>query len=502
MHNAGVIVELSIKAVALEIFLFTAIVIVYRGDATPEEEKAKADDLIKELDKPHNKIRGTLMTQLKRIAGELRGYYNQRPNHDYTQWVVATPLNIERSTESGAEPLILTKQGVKLNKHIYSNFKKMENTAEKNNKRKKYCNANCIKEIEKLPTTIKRDRKELGNGHVIHTEIQMLHRIEKDNILHDKANLNKVILLYSKYIPCSQNQNAQGGTFVECAGELANFMANRNPNGNKLIVFYETQHTAEDHNNRGVRVSSVVGVSQLYMEMSGIVAFKYTPEIKTKRGIPNIPSNLQRDPQLVERAAYFREYPKFINLGRPLITNGYNATVTQMFIDCLARNNFVTTETSIESTLDVQFITAKHFLSLIPYAKENDIKKLFEMANQADKKTKKQYAFIKGCYKFAKYMSTDDIKKGLIVPQKVGDYLNFNGYATRLNKSKKINELSVNSERDACEPFLAALKKFFKRESYSTPVCKVKDYTNRYSNSRSYRGNGRNGGRGGRRRYK
>jgi len=62
------------------------------------------------------------------------------------------------------------------------------------------------------------------------------------------------------------------------------------------------------------------------------------------------------------------------------------------------------------------------------------------------------------------------IKRGLIVLQKVGDYLNFNGYATRLNKSKKINELFVNSERDACEPFLAALKKFFKRERYLTPV--------------------------------
>jgi len=365
-----------------------------RCDATPEEEKAKADDLIEELDKPHAEIRGTLMTQLKRIAGELSGYFDQRPNHDSTQRVVATPLDIERSTESGADPLILTKQDVKVNKHIYSNFKKMEITAEKNNKRKKYCNANCIKEIEKLPTTIKRDQKDMGNGHVIHTEIQMLYRKKKDNILHDEANLNKVILLYSKYILCSQNQNSQGGTFVECAGELANFMASHNPNKNRLIVFYETQHTAEDNNNGDVHVSSVVGVSQLYMEMSGIVAFKYTPEIKTKPRIPNIPSNLQRDPQLVKRATYFRTYPKFINLSRPLIADNYKATVTQMFIDCLARNNFVTTKTSIESTLDVQFITAKNFLSLIPYAEENNIDKLFKMANQADKKTKKQYAFI------------------------------------------------------------------------------------------------------------
>jgi len=243
-------------------------------DANPEEEKNKADDLMKELDKPRNKIHKTLLTQLKRIAGELSEYFDQRPDHDSVQWVVATPLDIERSTERGKDRLTLTKQDVKVNKHIYSNFKKKENTTEKNINRKIYCNDNCIAKVQKLPTKINK-KKKLSPLSVIHTEIQMLYREKADNILHDKANKNKVILVYSKYIPCSQNQNSNGGTLVECAGELANFMVNENPNGNKLIVFYETKHVAKNKYD-DVWVSSVVGVSQLYMEMSGIVAFNYT----------------------------------------------------------------------------------------------------------------------------------------------------------------------------------------------------------------------------------
>jgi len=458
--------------------LFTIIVIVIRCDATPEEEKKKSDDLMKELDKPHADINENLMTQLKRIAGELRGHYNQRPNKEYTQWVVATPLNIKRV---GKGDLILKKQDVIVDKHIYSNFKKnYKDSREKNIDRRKYCNSKCIKNIEKLSTKINRN-KILGDGNVIHTEIQMLYREKADNILQDKANKNKVILVYSKYIPCSQNQNHQGGTFVECAGELANYVANKNFNGNKLIVFYETTHVS-NNNNAGVTVSSVVGVSQLYMEMSGIVAFKYKPWTRDQPII-----KLQRDPQLIKKATYFRRYPKFIQLGRPLIKEAFKATVTQMFIDCLARNNFVTNNVNDEAVLEVQFITAKHFLSMIPVAKKNKIDKLFEMANKGKDKTNKHDAFIKGCYQFAKEMSRDPNKKTLIVLKKAGDYLNFQGYSTELDQSKKTDEFFVNSQRDACEPFLAALKKFFKRKQNSKPVCLKKARSSTKRNGRPYK---------------
>jgi len=247
------------------------------------------DELMKELDKPNNEISKTLMHQLKAIAGNLReSFKNKHQDKIDNQWLVATPLNIAKE-KSGQLKLEEQKLDTK---HIYFNFKKAD-------MKKDFCDHECVEKIERLSTTIKRDKRKLENWHMIHTEIQMLYRNEADNILHDEANKNKVILIYSKYIPCSQNQNSQGGTFVECAGELANYITKPNPNKNKLIVFYETQHTAESINGDSVDVSSVVGVSRLYMEMSGIVAFKYTPNNK----------RLVRDPLYINRAAYFRKHP-------------------------------------------------------------------------------------------------------------------------------------------------------------------------------------------------
>jgi len=305
------------------VLLVTTTLLSY-ANADAGFEKAKADELMERLGK--KTISKNLMKQLKRIAGELSGHYSQRPDPDYAQWVVATSLDIQKTGNSDTDPLTLTKQEV-VTKHIYSNFKKKDTkTPAKNVERKKFCDAQCLKGIEKLPTKIKKDRAVIADSNVIHTEIQMSCRKNKDNILKSAANKNKVILIYSKYIPCSQNQNSHGGTFVECAGELANYVVNKNTNGNKFIVFYETTHEAINEHD-GVKVSSVFGVSQLYMEMSGIVAFKYTYTQSSDK--------LVRDPLHINRAAYFRKHPKFLSLGRPLLHDNYKATSIQMFIDCL-----------------------------------------------------------------------------------------------------------------------------------------------------------------------
>jgi len=438
------------------------VAIVQRCDYTNhEEEKYKTDDLMKELDKPHNEICKTLLTQLKRIAGELREYFDQRPNHDASQWVVATPLNITRSTGSGAEPLILTKQAVDVNKHIYSNFKKRE----------KYCNDYCYEKVRKLPTKINRN-KTLNKNHVIHTEIQMLYREKADNILHDEANKNKIILVYSKYIPCSQNQDSQGGTFVECAGELANFIINENPYGNKLIVFYEKQHES-NRNAAGVTVSSVVGVSQLYMEMSGIVAFKYTP---------GQDGTLVRDPQLVKQADYFREHPMFLHLGRPLMNKNYKATVSQIFIDCLARNDFVMPVISQKvDYLAVRFKTVKNFLSRLPHAMGNKLEDLVTAANEGKNPTKQQRAIVKGCHVFVNEMRKYHINKEpcLITEQEETDYLTFESF------SAETTEPLVQGEEDNCKAYLKALNEYFKIKTREQDVC----LANYHFNGDSYESN-------------
>ncbi|KAF6033822.1 hypothetical protein EB796_007869 [Bugula neritina] len=287
----------------------------------------------------------------------------------------------------------------------------------------------------------------------------MLYREKADNILHDKANKNKVILVYSKYIPCSQNQNSNGGTFLECAGELANFMANINPNGNKLIVFYETKHEAIN-NYDGVKVSSVLGVSQLYMEMSGIVAFKYMP------GNNNNGGYLIRDPLLVDMATYFRENPMFLHLGRPLMNKGYKATVTQLFIDCLARNDFVKLPTNLIENHEVRFIAVKSFLSEFSHAKKKKLEDLVTAANEGKNPTDQHRAIVKGCHVFAKKMLEDDIKKHYIkTEQKQTDYLSFDGTAA------KTTEFPYQDEKDTCRAYLKALNHHFNKKTSEKNVC-------------------------------
>jgi len=445
--------------------VFATVAFVNRCNATPEEKK-KADDLMKELDKPHAEIRRTLMTQLKRIAGELREYYIKRPNHDYAQWVAATPLiiDIKKNTNSGEEPFILTKPDVD-DKHIYSNFKRRDSNGKKDETREKYCDDNCIQRIEALPTKIKKhQQKQMGDGNIVHTEMQMLYRKEADNILYQKANEDKVILVYSKYIPCSQNQNSNGGTFVECSGELANFMTNYNRNKNKLIVFYETQHTTVNKFDN-VLVSSVVGVSQLYMEMSGIVAFKYTPE---KDG------SLVRDPLLVKEAAYFREHPIFLKLGRPLMDRQLKATVTQMFIDCVARNSFVTLRDDPKEYNRVQFVAVKDFLSRLPQAKRNELKELVAAANAGQTPTNRQRVIVKGCSVFVNEMLKDCIKNPYIIAeQKKNDFLDFNGI------SRKQPEFLVgDDQKRTCTAYFDALKNYFNCQTSNQQVCQENCYVN------------------------
>jgi len=442
------------------------VAIVRHSDATPAEEKNKADDLMKELDKPHNKIRKTLLTQLKRIAAELSGFYDKRPNHDSVQWVVATPLNIERSTKIGEDPLILTMQAVDVNKHIYSNFKKKENTSEKKENRKKYCNENCIAKVQKLPTKINRNKK-LSPLSMIHTEIQMLYREKADNILHDKANKNKIILVYSKYIPCSQNQDSKGGAFLECSGELANFIVHHNINGNKLIVFYETTHVAESKHDK-TSVSSVVGVSQLYMEMSGIVAFKYTPRDGSNE------SKLKRNPLLVDKAEYFRENPMFLHLGRPLMNDDYKATVTQLFIDCLARNDFVMLVNNQEESLRVRFITVKNFLSELPGAKGNRLETFVATVYGGTNPTdKKKHAIVNGCHVFANEMLKDCYKNPCIITkQEETEYLTFDRTAAQTA------EFLYQDEKETCRAYLKVLNEHFNRTTSEKNVCLVEPLFN------------------------
>ncbi|KAF6033821.1 hypothetical protein EB796_007868 [Bugula neritina] len=209
-------------------------------------------------------------------------------------------------------------------------------------------------------------------------------------------------------------------------------------------------------------MSSVVGVSQLYMEMSGIVAFKYTP---------GQDSSLLRDPLLVDKAAYFRKHPMFLHLGRPLMDKGYKATVTQIFIDCLARNSFVKLATNLIENHEVRFIAVKNFLSGLSHAKENKLEDLVTAANEGKNPTDQQRAIVKGCHVFVKEMFNDCIKNPYIITErKKTDYLSVGGTAAQTT------EFLFQGEEDTCRAYLKELNKYFKTTTKEKEVCLV-DYS-------------------------
>jgi len=176
---------------------------------------------------------------------------------------------------------------------------------------------------------------------------------------------------------------------------------------------------------------------------------------------------LVRDPQLVKQADYFRKHPMFLHLGRPLMNKNYTATVTQLFIDCLARNDFVMPVINREESLRVRFETVKNFLSELPGAKENRLETLVETVYGGTNPTdKKRRAIVEGCHVFAKEMLDDDIKKQYIkTERKKTGYLSFNGTAARTT------EFPYQDEKDTCRAYLKALNQHFNKITNEKNVC-------------------------------
>jgi len=122
----------------------------------------------------------------------------------------------------------------------------------------------------------------------------------------------------------------------------------------------------------------------------------------------------------------------------------------------------------------VEFITTKHFLSEYVAKDRKNLKKLYDKMIDVKKIKAHAYITIKGCYVYAKKMSGDSIKSGYIVTRdKVNDYLNFNGYYTRLNQAKTTNDFTSEKDKKYCTPFLTSLQRFFKRQTDLQPVCSV-----------------------------
>jgi len=145
-----------------------------------------------------------------------------------------------------------------------------------------------------------------------------------------------------------------------------------------------------------------------------------------------------------------------------------------MFIDCLARNRFLGSVTNNLNKLKVEFITSKHFLSEYVAKNRKNLKKLYKKFKDAENIKAREYVTITGCYVYAKNMSGDSIKSGIIVRDKVNDYLNFNGYYTPFWYVKTTTDFTTAPEQKHCKSFLKALKKFFKLQSTTQPICQYR----------------------------
>lgn len=410
---------------------------------------------MRQLDKSHENIDAKLMEQLARIASELYAYSNHFrtnsvKNHGrkINQWVVATPLKITK-TEQGK--FILEKEVVDQRNEVYLNIFYNKKNGNAN------CDSTCINKLNTLKTRIK---PEIKNKNSIHTEIQMMYKHTK-SILKEEKYKNRIILVYSTFIPCSQNQFANGGVFLECAGEMAKFVADKSANkgNNRFIVFYETVHKDGD---------TVIPVSQLYMELSGIIALKYQPQEK----------KLTRDERhLPHFTNSFRKKPTFLQLGRPLLNDNFKVTATQLFVDCLARNSFVVLRSELEDVQKVQFIIAKYQLYR---AFSMDAKKLGELLeaalNNKDLKNQ-QKMYILACHKFAEAMSEDPVKSRIIVPTKETDYLSYDfvgmPLTPKVNFQREKLTFSENADKRTCDEFLPKFRQHFNIKESDRLKCKL-----------------------------
>jgi len=381
--------------------------------------------------------------ELEAVAEKLIGYLDNRPNKGADQWVVATTLKIDLGAD-GNGPMKLSADDVVPKYQVFTNIKRSHKD------RAAICNNNCIAKIETLPTKLK---KRMSLGHQIHTEIQMLYR--NDHNLFANANAkDKVIVVFSHYIPCAQDQQDKGGVFTECAGELANFLVNDNPNNNKFIVFWEGTHKAE---------RTVVPIAQMYMELSGIASFNYNKNTK----------KIKKDPSHFKRPEYFRNNPMLIRLGRPLMSNEFKFTKTQLLVDCIARNDFLMGKTNNRRHKEIQFVAAKKQLyKAFPmgagsYGTIRDLARNYGNDNVPFKK-----AVVEACILYANTMSTDVKKKRLLVQDHTTDYLSF--YGTSVLKNYCRNPRFPQEYLQYCKDSLAAVKRYFRIPQQKQIQCQLK----------------------------
>jgi len=419
---------------------------------------------MKELDKEHENIDVEIMKQLNMIAGKL--FYHSKPLRSHRkakQVVVATPLKITKEQQGNRELLKLENEAM----DVYFNFPYNESTSHRTN-----CNSNCIKKLNTLPTRV---RKQIREGNNIHTEIQMLYK-STESILRKQENEDKIILVYSTYIPCSQNQYSNGGVFLECAGEMANFVVDKSVNtgNNQFIVFYDTEHS---------KGNTVTKVSQLYMELSGIVALKHNPDTNLYR----------RDERLLpDFTDYLRDHPVFLRLSRPLLHKYYRVTVNQLFVDCLARNSVERSKPAENNKEKLQFEVAKYQLyrAFSMNIEQGRIGKTFTTnLNTKYPLLIEERVYASACSKFAEAMSKDPVKKkSIIVKRQKADYFSFHFYTAQFTPKNQIQQkkltFNYNSEKKECDKFLPTFIKRYKIEIEKSKMlsCKLYNSNNGYYN--------------------
>jgi len=238
--------------------------------------------------------------------------------------------------------------------------------------------------------------------------------------------------------------------FLECAGEMANFIVNNNPRRIRFIVFYEEIHE-----------QTISPVAKLYMEMSGIIALKYTPGTNELKRISRLFPTF---------ATYFRKYPKFIRLGRPLLSDAYKTTSTQLYVDCIARNNFITARSSSMTTQEVQFIAAKCQLYKAFSMDSDNLDTLYNAAYQVDGIQKRQRSTVLGCYRYAQIMYRNEKTNAIAMEKKTTAFLSFNG-SPKSNREMERVKFDRITKQESCRAFLPGFIAHFHVPREKQEVC-------------------------------
>lgn len=440
----------------------------------PETHADRIRQLFAQLDTPL--IKNQLKTAFKHFKTFKKQIYDTKK---IRQWVLATPLDVEKDLHGRLK----LKYNVDPKTNLYKNYVKDKATN---------CSPRCLNKICELPTRTRINallKKKLD----VHTEIQMLYRDDEtidsktnkkvsNNLMKNPANKGKVILVYSTYIPCSQNQKPTYGDsiYVECAGEMANFVARNNKNNNRFIVMYEKEHKVK---------KTVVPVSELYLEMAGIPCYRYD-EGSDRLDLAGSRLHFSKH--------HFFKNPIAIQFSRPRVTGKDNDkySAAQLFIDCLARNSFLFPErASDRKKAAVEFDVVKYYLYKTFYNRElgnGDLPDvLYNKIKPKVEGNTRRKVIAKACKEFADAIRLDGVKKETCQKFPKNHYILFNG--DKSDAGWKIPQYKSPNNQTTCRESVNKVIEVFGDDS---PALKIQNCQPppRVSNSRNRGYKSRRGG--------